>query len=121
MPGWSLSSLPLESQGFLETNRIERPKTSWEVKTAVRAAAAGAHSRGRPVVVWDADGRRLPGPSVKSYERVRKPAFAGAHLVQTLFWMVQRLCLPNADARSYASDRSWRDYLSHEVHSLALC
>jgi len=79
-------------EDFLETERMARQKTSWEVKTAVLAAAAGAHSRGRPVVEWDAEGRRLPGPSVRSYDRVRKPAFAGAHLVQNAFWLAQGFC-----------------------------
>ncbi len=49
-------------------------------------AAAGAHTKGKPVVEWDADGQRMAGTAVRSYDRVRK--LAGAHLA----WMVQRFC-----------------------------
>ena len=75
---------------FLETKRFARQKTTWETKKAVLAAAAGAHSRGKPVVEWDANGRRKAGKSVQSYERVRK--IAGSHLVQNAFWLVQGFC-----------------------------
>jgi hypothetical protein len=40
----------------LETKRFAHQKTTWETKKAVLEAAAGAHSRGKPVVEWGADG-----------------------------------------------------------------
>ena len=75
---------------FLETKRFARQRTTWETKKAVLDAAAGAHSRGRPVVEWCDDGRRQAGTGVKSYDRVRK--LAGAHLVQNAFWLMQGFC-----------------------------
>jgi hypothetical protein len=75
---------------FLETKRFARQKTTWVTKKAVLEAAAGAHSRGKPVVVWDANGRRKAGESVKSYNRVRR--IAGSHLVQNAFWLATGFC-----------------------------
>jgi hypothetical protein len=76
---------------FLETKRFARQRTSVETKKAVLDAAAGAHSRGKPVVDWDANDRRLAaGSGVKGYDRVRK--LAGAHLVQNAFWLAQDFC-----------------------------
>jgi hypothetical protein len=75
---------------FLETKRFSRQRSTWETKKAVLDAAAGAHTRGKPVVEWDADGQRRAGTAVRSYDRVRK--LAGAHLVQNAFWMVQSFC-----------------------------
>jgi hypothetical protein len=76
---------------FLETKKWARQKTTWEAKTAVLNAAAGAHSNGKPVLEWDGDGRRKAGPGVKGYDRVRK--LAGAHLVQNAFWLAQGFCV----------------------------
>ena len=75
---------------FLETKKWALQRSTHETKKAVLDAAAGAHSGGRPVVEWDADGRRQPGPCVKGYERVRK--LAGAHLVRNSFWLAQGFC-----------------------------
>ncbi len=77
-------------EDFLETKRFARQKTTWETKKAVLEAAAGAHSRGKPVVVWDAMGRRKAGVSAQSYNRVRK--IAGSHLIQNAFWLATGFC-----------------------------
>ena len=77
-------------EDFLETERFARQKTTWEVKKAVLDAAAGAHTKGRAVVEWDANGRRQAGPNFKSYDRVRK--IAGAHLVRNAFWLAHGFC-----------------------------
>jgi hypothetical protein len=77
-------------EDFLETKKWARQRSTYKTKSAVLDAASGAHSGGRPVVEWDANGRRKAGPAVKSYERVRK--LAGAHLVQNAFWLMQGFC-----------------------------
>ncbi len=53
-------------EDFLETKRYACQKTTWETKKAVLEAAAGAHSKGKEVVEWDADGRRQAGQCVRS-------------------------------------------------------
>ncbi len=57
-------------QDFLEIKWFACQKTTWVTKKAVLEAAAGAHSRGKPVVEWEANGRRKAGQGVKSYTRV---------------------------------------------------
>ena len=75
---------------FLETKRFACQKTTSETKKAVLKAAAGAHSRGIPVVEWGADGRCKAGASSKSYTSVRK--IAGSLLVQNVFWLATGFC-----------------------------
>ena len=75
---------------FLETETRATQRTTWAMKRAVLKAAEGAHSKGKAVVEWDVNGRRLAGPGVKGYDRVRK--IAGAHLVRNAFWLAHGFC-----------------------------
>ncbi len=47
--------------------------------------------RGKPVVKWEANGRRKAGQGVKSYSCVCK--IAGVHLVQNTFWLATGFCV----------------------------
>ena len=75
---------------FLETTVRAPRKTTWDMKRSLLEAAAGSHSRGRAVVEWDDDGRRQAGPSVRSYDRIRKMF---GHIVRNAFWAVPGFCV----------------------------
>jgi len=75
---------------FLETTVRAPRKTTWDMKRSLLEAAAGSHSRGRAVVEWDDDGRRQAGPSVRSYDRIRKMF---GHIVRNAFWAVPSFCV----------------------------
>ncbi len=91
----------------METKRFACQKTTWETKKAVLEAAAGAHSRGKPVVECEAKGRRKAGQGVKCYNNVSK--IAGSHLVQNAFWLATGF---------YVCQRLMRDPMHQIDHGL---